>query len=185
MKPERIGQESEALRLLYQHKRGGILDRREILALMQSLSITAGYYSRRGTTKQERQHAADARRLAKYLERMAAASPVVHAPAKPNSRALPQTRGPIHAAANGRVYLAPGTAALCFLGWFVSKRTIERIYEQTVRDMREEHIEALAAQRFGRARWICILGHASLLATTLKLVPIALLKRFYEMWKAI
>jgi hypothetical protein len=168
--------------LLEQEQREpGSVARDEALALAQALSICSGARST-GSSAFDREVSRHARELAEAVVKLGNAR--VHGIPLVASIFASGVTVTIKAPSR-QVYLPPGAMALRLLAWFVSPRTIERVYGQTVADMREEHIEALAARRPRRARWISIRGHLSLLITSLELLPISLARRIYEIWKAI
>jgi hypothetical protein len=88
------------------------------------------------------------------------------------------------AAVTGRIRQAPGAATLRLLAIVLSPR-LDRVYRQIVADMREEYIDALASKRTRRARWIVARGHLAMLAATIQLLPLSIVKRIVELWKAI
>lgn len=63
------------------------------------------------------------------------------------------------------VSLPPGTNLLNIAKFVYSKKTLERLFNQIVFDMREEHLEALAAGDIWHARWIHLRGNVAFLTT--------------------
>lgn len=63
------------------------------------------------------------------------------------------------------VALPPGTNLLNIAKFVYSKKTIERLFNQIVVDMREEHLEALARGEIRHARWIHLRGTVAFLTT--------------------
>lgn len=64
-----------------------------------------------------------------------------------------------------RIHRPPASAMNSVARFIYSKRTYERIFMQLVLDLREEHAEALLANRPKLARWIAIRGNAIMAMT--------------------
>lgn len=54
---------------------------------------------------------------------------------------------------------APGGHLLQLVDFFYSKKTVKRVFEQIVGDMREEHFEALHQGRKWKAAWVLVRGY--------------------------
>lgn len=63
------------------------------------------------------------------------------------------------------IRLPPGHRCVSVLKFLYSKKTFERVFEQILVDMREEHLEALSKEHAWHARWIHTRGLLSLLTT--------------------
>lgn len=84
-----------------------------------------------------------------------------------------------------RVYRPPGFKLLALADFWFSRRTYTEILEPTLRDLQDEHIEALAVGRFGKARWVALRGYCSFWSAVIALAPVSLIKRLTELWKAL
>ena len=84
-----------------------------------------------------------------------------------------------------RISAAPGYRALRMLEWVFTPKTVNRVFRPTVADMQHEHREALASGRVWKARWVLLRGRWSLVSAALAQAPFSVLKRLYEIWKAV
>ncbi len=84
-----------------------------------------------------------------------------------------------------KIHRSPGFKLLSAAEFLFSAKTYSEVLEPTLRDLRLEHIEALAAGRIGKARWVKLRGYFSFWSAIIALTPVSLLKRLTELWKAI
>jgi hypothetical protein len=84
-----------------------------------------------------------------------------------------------------RVSAPPGYRALRILEWVYSPKTVKRVFRPAVADMQHEHLEALASGKVWKARWVLLRGRCSLVSAAIAQAPFSLLKRLYEIWKAV
>lgn len=82
-----------------------------------------------------------------------------------------------------RIHRPPASAMNSFFRIMYSKRTYERIFMQIVLDLREEHAEALQANRPKFARWITLRGNAIMLATMVTHAFMSCGKAAVKIWK--
>jgi len=85
----------------------------------------------------------------------------------------------------GGIEHPPGASAYALLGVFVSRRNLERVFGQTVADMRQDCIEAIAAKKPWRYRAAWFRGHLSIAFTVFAFLSASMVKRFVEIWKAV
>ncbi len=78
----------------------------------------------------------------------------------------------------------PGSRVLNLAKFFYPRKKFERIFLQSVTDMREEYFAALASGEIWHARWIYIRGIWSVLAAAFADLPLSLVKLFVKLWKA-
>lgn len=57
------------------------------------------------------------------------------------------------------IHKPAGSRFLAAMTVVCSKKTVEQVFAQAVADMREEHIEAVAAGHEWLARWVIVRGH--------------------------
>jgi len=67
----------------------------------------------------------------------------------------------------------------------VQKRHLDCVFGQTVGDMREDCIAAIAARRPWRYRGAWFRGHLAILFAVFAFVTASVVKRFVEIWKAV
>ena len=63
------------------------------------------------------------------------------------------------------ILFLPGTLLKDVLHVIYSPKTAERVFDQTIRDMQDEWVEAIAKERQGLARWVRIRGVLTVLIT--------------------
>lgn len=66
--------------------------------------------------------------------------------------------------------------------WF-SRQTFTKVVEPTIADLQEEWLEAHKLKHTAKARWICIRGYVSLLCALATMMPVSLLRWFWQAWK--
>ena len=86
---------------------------------------------------------------------------------------------------NASLRRAPGWHLRIFAEFLFSAKTYGQIFEPTLRDLFDEYCEALAAHRLWKARWVRIRGYWSFWATVLAQTPISVVKKIYQIWRAI
>lgn len=83
----------------------------------------------------------------------------------------------------GKVTLAPGSRLHDLAGFFYSRKTMARVFDPMLADMREEYFETLANGRKWRARWVLL----SYYWAFAKVLPIHALvglgKQVVDLWK--
>jgi len=82
------------------------------------------------------------------------------------------------------VHRSPGWGLLRFAEWFFSERTFRRVLLPTIRDLQNEHIEALAEDRVWKARWVRLRGSMAFWSAVMAQVPVSVARKLYEFWKA-
>ncbi len=88
--------------------------------------------------------------------------------------------------ASGPVILRPpGVKLLSVAEFLFSATTFREVLEPTLRDLQEEHIEALASGRVGKAGWVRLRGYFSFWSAVIALAPVSLIKRLTELWKVL
>jgi hypothetical protein len=81
---------------------------------------------------------------------------------------------------------APGARAERVLAWLPGdKETKVKVFGQTIADMREEYIEAIAAGNALRQRAVWLRGHIALAFTFVAYVGSLTVKRVIEVWKLV
>jgi hypothetical protein len=65
-----------------------------------------------------------------------------------------------------------------------SCRTNELVLEPILKDLQEEHFEALHANRLRKARWVCFRGYYSFWSAVFSQLPISAVKMVYKIWQA-
>jgi hypothetical protein len=78
-----------------------------------------------------------------------------------------------------------GAVVLGILAIFVQRRHLNRVFGQTVADMREECLEAIASKKPWRYRAAWFRGHLSIAFTVIAFLGASVVKRFVEIWKAV
>jgi len=69
------------------------------------------------------------------------------------------------------------------LDFLFSSRTMERVFDPTIADLRHEVFEALAQGRALKAKWIHVKYAWILAATALAQMPVSLAKVFLTIWR--
>lgn len=77
---------------------------------------------------------------------------------------------------------APGSAVLRISEFIFSKKTHDHIFRQAIADMRDEHNDALLANRKFKARWVVIRGYLALGWTLALLAASAPVKLIKALW---
>jgi hypothetical protein len=83
-----------------------------------------------------------------------------------------------------RIYRSPGWVLGRFAKTCFSKKTFIQVLEPTLSDMQLEYFEALAAGRRVKAFMVLVRGYWSFWSAAASQLPISLLRRVYEVWKA-
>ncbi len=83
-----------------------------------------------------------------------------------------------------KIHRPPGFALLSVAEILFSRRIRAEVLEPTIRDLQQEHLEALAAGRLSQARWIVYRGYWSFWSTVVAQIPVSLLRKVYDIWKA-
>ncbi len=83
-----------------------------------------------------------------------------------------------------RIHHAPGWRLLVIAEILFSRKVRAEVLEPTVRDLQQEHLEALAAGRLSQARWVVYRGYWSFWSTVVAQIPVSLLRKAYDLWKA-
>jgi hypothetical protein len=118
----------------------------------------------------------------------AADEPVSYAKILGNAYAQLAAKAVAAAAAEARtprIERPPGAGVLGLLGVLVSPRAMERVFGQTVADMRQECIEAIAGNKPWDYRGAWFRGHLSIAFTVVAFLTASVLKRVVEIWKAV
>jgi hypothetical protein len=87
--------------------------------------------------------------------------------------------------ANGTIRLPPGAKLLQLTDFLYTKRKQEKVFEEIVRDMREEYFEAMAQNRIGKARWVRIRGTYSFFAAIGLDRAFTFVSFFIKAWKSV
>ncbi len=74
------------------------------------------------------------------------------------------------------IHRAPGFKLRAFAEFFFSPKTYEKVLEPVLRDLQDEHMEALAEGQIGKARWVRIRGTCSFWAAVAAQLPTSLIK---------
>ncbi len=96
-------------------------------------------------------------------------------------RGLLMTREP----KNLKIHRPPGFKLLYLAEFLFSRKSFTEVLEPTLRDLQEEHNEALANGRIGKARWVKHRGYFSFWSAVVALAPVSLVKRLTEIWKVL
>ncbi len=84
-----------------------------------------------------------------------------------------------------RIHRPPGFKLQAFADFFFSRKTYEIVLEPVLRDLQDEHIEALAEDQLWKARWVRIRGTWSFWAAALAQTPLSVVKWVLKLWKAV
>lgn len=87
------------------------------------------------------------------------------------------------ATATNHIINAPGFGLHRLAEFLCSARTFKHIVEPVIADMQHEHIEALRAGRWVKARWIQWRGYGSFWVTVFLQLPISLGRLMLALWK--
>jgi len=79
----------------------------------------------------------------------------------------------------------PGATVLAILGVFVAKRALERVFDQTVGDMREECNQAIVSKRPWSYRVAWFRGHLAIAFAVFTFLTASVLKRIVDIWKIV
>jgi len=79
----------------------------------------------------------------------------------------------------------PGFGLRYFAEFLCSCRTYEVVFEPPLRDMYDEYCDALREGRCWKAQWVRVRGYWSFWAAFLAQTPIFLVKKVYQIWRAI
>ena len=91
---------------------------------------------------------------------------------------------PLASRSSGKIVRPPGTRVSAIVRWLpLSKATRERIFGQIIADMRDEYVEALAADRTTECRLILARGYLSLAIALFTSVGVAIVKGVIHIWK--
>lgn len=106
-------------------------------------------------------------------------------PHKPFWRGIPrEIRGPTKGKTKRSIQTPPGLRLLALAEFLFSHRTFKMVLEPTLRHLYDEYCEALNARRPRKAAWVRIRGYWSFWSAVMAQLPISLLKRAFELWKA-
>ena len=83
-----------------------------------------------------------------------------------------------------RIHYPPGSRLLGLADFIFSGKTFSVVFEPIVTDLRDEYIEAYGHERLWKARWVQIRGYWSFWSAVFAQVPLSLLKRLIDIWKA-
>jgi hypothetical protein len=92
---------------------------------------------------------------------------------------LSQTQRP------SRLHRSPGYGLLCIADFFYSRKSVEECLRPTIQDLQDEYIEALAANRPHKARWVRIRGTWSFVCAAGLLTMASVGKQVVKIWKAV
>jgi hypothetical protein len=84
-----------------------------------------------------------------------------------------------------RIQRAPGFRLRRFAEFLFTRRTFELVLEPVLRDLLDEYYEALGADALWKSRWVCVRGYWSFWSAVFAQTPISLVKKVYQVWKAI
>lgn len=82
------------------------------------------------------------------------------------------------------IHTAPGWTLHRIADFCFSKATVESVLGPTLRDLQLEHLEALSEGRMWKARWVRCRGYWSFWSAVVAQLPVSLVKRIYELWRA-
>lgn len=94
-------------------------------------------------------------------------------------------RHTIERARISRLRGVPGGELRKWAEFFFSRNVYEKIFEPTLHDLFCEYCEALNLHRPWKARWVRIRGYWSFWSAVVAQTPISIVKRVYQIWKAI
>ncbi|HUT50397.1 MAG TPA: hypothetical protein VM325_13740 [Alphaproteobacteria bacterium] len=81
------------------------------------------------------------------------------------------------------IHRPPGWRLHRLATFVYSPKTFDRVFVQTLRDMQDEHSEALSQGRLLKARWVVLRGYWSFWSTAAAQLPVSAAKKLYEIWK--
>jgi hypothetical protein len=93
-------------------------------------------------------------------------------PAKPQCRSVTRLRRP------------PGGCILPFVAFIYSRKKFDRVFAETIADMRDEYCAALSTNDIWKARWAHLRGLWSILAAMVADVPVSITRLVVKLWKA-
>jgi hypothetical protein len=79
----------------------------------------------------------------------------------------------------------PGGKLRKWAEFFFSRNVYEQVFEPTLRDLFDEYCDALNSHRPRKARWVRIRGYWSFWTAVVAQTPISIVKKVYQIWKAI
>jgi hypothetical protein len=79
----------------------------------------------------------------------------------------------------------PGYGLLWFADFFYSRKSVDECLRPTIQDLQDEYVEALAAKRPQKARWVRIRGTWSFLCAAGLLTMVGIGKQVVKIWKAV
>jgi hypothetical protein len=83
-----------------------------------------------------------------------------------------------------RIHRSPGFGLRRFARWFFAPKTVSAILEPVLSDMQVEFIEALAAKRPAKARWVQIRGYWTFWQHVALQIPVSITHLLVSLWKS-
>ena len=96
-----------------------------------------------------------------------------------------QPNRPLPRSIGSRIARPPGVHLRAFADAVFSTKTRRLVFEPTLRDLYDEYCEALKEGRVWKARWTRARGYGSFWSAVLAQLPVSLLKKLLDIWKAI